>query len=92
VRRLGSAALDLCYVAAGRLDAFWEQRLKPWDITAGALLVQEAGGLVTALDGSPFTVRTSDIIASNRHLHDQMSAAIAGFRAGRSADPGGPRG
>ena len=82
VRRLGSAALDLCYVAAGRLDAFWEQRLKPWDITAGALLVQEAGGLVTGLDGSPFTVRTSDIIASNRHLHDQMSAAIAAFRAG----------
>ena len=54
VRRLGSAALDLCYVAAGRFDGFWEQHLKPWDVAAGALIVEEAGGRVTGMDGSPF--------------------------------------
>ena len=54
VRRLGSAALDLCYVAAGRFEAFWEQHLKPWDVAAGALIVEEAGGRVTGMDGAPF--------------------------------------
>ena len=55
VRRLGSAALDLCYVAAGRFDGFWEQSLKPWDVAAGALIVEEAGGRVTGMDGTPST-------------------------------------
>ena len=57
VRRLGSAALDLCYVAAGRFDGFWEQNLKPWDMAAGALIVEEAGGIVTGIDGAPFDTR-----------------------------------
>ena len=56
VRRLGSAAIDLCYVAAGRMDGFWESDLKPWDIAGGALIVAEAGGRVTTLDGAPFTL------------------------------------
>src|SRR5690606_9621465 len=58
VRRLGSAALDICYVAAGRMDGFWEQGLNPWDIAAGVLLVEEAGGRVTSLDGGPFDLRS----------------------------------
>ena len=68
VRRLGSAALDLCYVAAGRLDGFWEQRLKPWDTAAGALIVQEAGGTVTGMDGSAFSPMAGHVVASNGHL------------------------
>jgi myo-inositol-1(or 4)-monophosphatase len=76
VRRLGSAALDLCYVAAGRLDGFWEQRLSPWDIAAGALLVEEAGGRVTAFDGSSFNARAGQVVATNGRIHDQMLATI----------------
>ena len=84
VRRLGSAAIDLCYVAAGRLDGFWEQRLHPWDIAAGALIVEEAGGRVTDLRGRPFGARTGEVLASNGHLHDQMLGVIRGFAATRS--------
>jgi myo-inositol-1(or 4)-monophosphatase len=76
VRRLGSAAIDLCYVAAGRMDGFWENDLKPWDISAGALLVSEAGGQVTNMDGTPFNSRRRHILASNGLLHDQMLATI----------------
>ena len=57
VRRLGSAAIDLCYVAAGRFDGFWEHKLQPWDVAAGALIVEEAGGRVTTVDGAPFGSR-----------------------------------
>lgn len=83
VRRLGSAALDLCYVAAGRMDAFWEDELKPWDMAAGALLVAEAGGRVTGLDGSPFASRQLHVLASNGHLHDEMLAVLAEEHAKR---------
>ena len=76
VRRLGSAALDLCYVAAGRFDGFWEQRLHPWDMAAGALLVEEAGGQVTAMNGDAFSSRIGSIVASNGRVHDAMLAAI----------------
>ena len=76
VRRLGSAAIDLCYVAAGRFDGFWEMQLNPWDISAGALLVSEAGGTVTDLSGAPFTSRRGEIVASNGRIHDQMVATI----------------
>jgi myo-inositol-1(or 4)-monophosphatase len=79
VRRLGSAAIDLCWVAAGRMDGFWESDLKPWDIAGGALLVTEAGGRVTNLDGSPFRSRTGSVLASNGHLHPAMSNVISGF-------------
>ena len=85
VRRLGSAALDLCYVAAGRLDGFWERGLKPWDIAAGALLVQEAGGLVTGCDGSGFRSRGEEVLASNGGIHESMLATVADWMAeGRS--------
>jgi myo-inositol-1(or 4)-monophosphatase len=81
VRRLGSAAIDLCWVAAGRLDAFWESDLKAWDIAGGALIVAEAGGRVTGLDGGVFRSRGGEVLASNGHLHDAMLEVIAAFRA-----------
>jgi myo-inositol-1(or 4)-monophosphatase len=84
VRRLGSAAIDLCYVAAGRLDGFWETDLKPWDIAGGALIVSEAGGRVTNTDGEPFTSRGGHVLATNGHLHDAMLSVIRTFRAGRA--------
>lgn len=84
VRRLGAAALDLCYVAAGRFEGFWEQRLKPWDVAAGALIVEESGGRVTGMDGSPFDPASAHLVASNGHIHDQMLAVIRNFRAGRA--------
>jgi len=80
IRRLGSAALDLCYVAAGRLDGFWEGSLKPWDVAAGALLVEEAGGRVTLMDGSPFAPRAGQIVAANPGLLQPMLDVIAAFR------------
>ena len=76
VRRLGSAALDLCYVAAGRLDGFWEQRLQAWDIAAGALLVEEAGGRISGLSGGKFNVHAGEVLASNGVIHDAMVAVI----------------
>lgn len=83
VRRLGSAALDLCYVAAGRFDAFWEQHLKPWDVAAGALIVREAGGRVTGMDGTPFDPAAAHLVASNGHVHAAMLEVIRDFRARR---------
>jgi myo-inositol-1(or 4)-monophosphatase len=76
VRRFGSAALDLAYVAAGRLDGFYEAHLNRWDIAAGALLVEEAGGRVTAYTGSRFESRSGEILASNGPLHQAMQAVI----------------
>ena len=70
MRRLGSAAIDLAYVAAGRFDGFWEVQLNPWDISAGALLIEEAGGQVSTLDGAPFDSRLGEIVASNGRVHD----------------------
>jgi len=81
VRRLGSAAIDLCYVAAGRMDAFWESDLKPWDIAGGALIVAEAGGRITNMDGRPFASRGRDVLATNGLLHDDMLRVIADFRS-----------
>jgi myo-inositol-1(or 4)-monophosphatase len=78
VRRLGSAAIDLCWVAAGRMDGFWERDLKPWDIAGGALVVAEAGGRVTNLDGSPFSAYGRDVLASNGRLHDAMLDVVLG--------------
>ena len=76
VRRLGSAALDLCYVAAGRLDGFWEQTLKPWDVAAGALIVEEAGGRITGMDGSQFDPAAAHLVASNGQIHEAMLGVI----------------
>jgi myo-inositol-1(or 4)-monophosphatase len=83
VRRLGSAAIDLCYVAAGRMDGFWESDLKPWDIAGGALVVAEAAGRVTNMEGGPFTSRGGEILATNGHLHPAMLAIIREFRGRR---------
>ncbi len=72
VRRDGSAALDLAFVAAGRYDAFWEWDLKPWDVAAGALLIAEAGGRAAAIDGEPLDIARGSIVASNGVLHAEM--------------------
>jgi myo-inositol-1(or 4)-monophosphatase len=84
VRRLGSAALDLCYVAAGRFDGFWEQHLHPWDVAAGALIATEAGGRVTGMDGSPFDPASAHLVASNGRVHDAMLDVIQRYRSGRA--------
>ena len=84
VRRLGSAALDLCYVAAGRFEGFWEQHLKPWDVAAGALIVAEAGGRISGMDGSPFDPVAAHLVASNEQVHDAMLTVIREFRAERA--------
>jgi myo-inositol-1(or 4)-monophosphatase len=81
VRRLGSAAIDLCWVAAGRMDGFWESDLKPWDIAGGALIVAEAGGRVTDTDGAPFASRAGHVLATNGYVHDEMLRVIRDFRA-----------
>ncbi|NNE44154.1 MAG: inositol monophosphatase [Gemmatimonadetes bacterium] len=76
VRRLGSAALDLGYVACGRFDAFWELKLHPWDVAAGALLVREAGGAVTRFDGAPFDVFSPELLAGPPDLLPAMSEIL----------------
>jgi myo-inositol-1(or 4)-monophosphatase len=86
VRRLGSAALDLCYVATGRMDGFWEKRLKPWDMAAGGLIVEEAGGRVTGMDGALFNCRAGHVVASNGRIHPDMLQVIAEFERNRSPD------
>ncbi len=77
VRRGGAASVDLAYVACGRLDGYWERGLSPWDISAGIILVQEAGGMVSAYDGSPIQIASGRILATNGHLHEAMSAELA---------------
>lgn len=72
VRRDGAAALDLCYLAAGRYDGFWEPRLKPWDTAAGVVIVEEAGGRVTTYGGGPYTPYMDSILATNGRVHDEM--------------------
>jgi len=76
VRRPGAAAIDLAYVACGRLESFWEFHLHPWDIAAGKLLVAEAGGCVTEISGQPHRMDSPSVLASNGLLHDQMLAAF----------------
>jgi myo-inositol-1(or 4)-monophosphatase len=72
VRRGGSAALDLCYLAVGRFDGFWELKLSPWDTAAGILIVEEAGGKVSDFSGGPFNIFLKEILASNGKIHQQM--------------------
>jgi myo-inositol-1(or 4)-monophosphatase len=76
IRRIGSAAMDLCYVAAGRFAGYWEQDLKPWDTAAGAILVEEAGGRVTDFKGNPFTPYLKTVVASNALIHEDILAAL----------------
>lgn len=72
IRRLGSAALDLCYVAAGLFDAYWEEELKPWDTAASAVIVKEAGGRMTDFEGNPFSPFHPSVVASNGLIHDAL--------------------
>jgi myo-inositol-1(or 4)-monophosphatase len=76
IRRLGSAALDLCYVACGRFDAFWEWKLHPWDTAAAALIVREAGGAVSDFRGGPFDLYGEQTLVSNGHLHAAMVSVL----------------
>ncbi|MFQ5953337.1 MAG: inositol monophosphatase family protein [Candidatus Omnitrophota bacterium] len=76
VRRLGSAAMDLCYVACGRLDGFWELGLNPWDTAAGQLIVKEAGGKITTLKGDSFDIYKKEIAASNGFIHEEMLSTL----------------
>lgn len=76
IRRAGAAALDLAYVALGRLDGYWECKLKPWDVAAGSLLVQEAGGVVTNHAGAPYSVYDHRIVASNGTIHQEMLGVL----------------
>lgn len=81
VRRLGSAALDLCYVAAGRFDGFWEENLHPWDMAAAVVIVEAAGGRVSNYGNQPLDIFARQIIASNGHLHEAMVEAIRGVKS-----------
>jgi myo-inositol-1(or 4)-monophosphatase len=77
VRRAGAATLDLAHLAAGHLDGYWEKLLQPWDWAAGSLLVEEAGGRVTTLDGRPWSLGENTLLASNGRLHAELLAALA---------------
>ena len=76
VRRLGSAALDICYVACGRFDGFWEQNLKLWDMAAGALIAAEAGAIVTDFSNRPFSINQKEILVTNGHIHQEMLSLL----------------
>ncbi len=76
LRRFGAAALDLAWVAAGRLDAYWERGLSPWDMAAGIALVREAGGFITDLDGCDDMIKTGGILAGNEDIHREMLRAL----------------
>ena len=72
VRRLGAAAIDLCHVACGKVDGYWEFDIKPWDMTAGILIVQEAGGMVTKMDGTKYSIHKPQLLATNGRIHNKM--------------------
>lgn len=87
VRREGAAALDLCYVAAGRYDGYWERAIAPWDVAAAGLILELAGGRLTRYDGSPFDPFVSELVASNGHLHQDMLRSIAEVTAQHGLPP-----
>lgn len=78
IRRAGSAALDLCYIASGRFDGYWEMKLRPWDTAAGVLIVREAGGLVTDFSGGPFSIYGKECLATNGLIHENMKRILTG--------------
>jgi myo-inositol-1(or 4)-monophosphatase len=78
IRRTGSAALDLAFVAAGRFDGYWERNLQPWDLAAGIVIVREAGGFVTDLDGAERMLETGDVIAANKMIHQLLLPFVSG--------------
>jgi len=77
VRRDGSAAIDLAYVACGRFDGFWEDGLHPWDVAAGVVIIEEAGGLVTDFRGAPLDIYTPQALTSNGLIHEEMMRVLA---------------
>ncbi len=81
MRRTGTAAIDLCYIACGRFDGFWELKLNPWDTAAGTLIVEEAGGKVTNYKGEPFSIYGQDLVASNGLIHDEMVGTLQEIRS-----------
>lgn len=85
VRRLGAAALDLCYTACGRFESFWEFNLKPWDTAAGSYIVQQAGGTVTDMMGQPHSVRSPEILASNGRVHREILDLFGEIFAGKAS-------
>ena len=87
VRRAGSAALDLAYVASGRLEAFWEFNLNPWDTAAGILLVEEAGGRVSSFYGGYYRLKSDEILASNGRVHRELVGLFSDLFAGRNLEP-----
>jgi myo-inositol-1(or 4)-monophosphatase len=87
VRRAGSAALDLAYVACGRMDAFWEFNLNPWDTAAGILLIEEAGGRVTDFAGERFQLKSEEILATNGLIHEELIGFFEDMFAGRNLTP-----
>jgi myo-inositol-1(or 4)-monophosphatase len=87
VRRAGSAALDLCYVACGRIDGFWEFNLNPWDTAAGVLIAQEAGGMVTDFAGGEFDIASRQVLATNSLIHSALVHEFAEIFAGRGLEP-----
>lgn len=87
VRRAGSAALDLAYTACGRLDAFWEFNLNPWDTSAGALLVTESGGTMSSFDGGRFHLDSNEVLATNGLLHDELLGFFRAMFAGEDLEP-----
>jgi myo-inositol-1(or 4)-monophosphatase len=87
VRRAGSAAIDLAYTACGRFDAYWEFNLNPWDTSAGALLVTEAGGSMTTYDGSPFKLDSKEVLATNGLLREEIIGFFTAMFAGRELEP-----
>ena len=76
VRRGGSAALDLCHMAAGRCDGFWEMKLQPWDTAAGSVIAEESGARITDFSGGPFSIYRKEILASNGHIHGEMASVL----------------
>ena len=72
VRRLGTAAVDLCHIACGKVDGFWEFDLQPWDTAAGILIVQEAGGIVTKMDGTDYSIHKPQLLATNGKIHAEL--------------------
>jgi len=87
IRRCGAAALDLCLVAAGTYDGYWEQGLKPWDVAAGSILVELAGGRTTGYDGSPLGLASGHLVSSNGHIHDALVEVVGEARAEAGLPP-----
>ena len=81
IRRTGAAALDLCYVAAGRFDGFWEMKLAPWDKAAAMLIIEEAGGQLSNFSGKPLTLEDTQNVATNSRIHTAMLEVLKPFRS-----------